>query len=232
MLFRGFGFDLVYIIGALLICLTWHEASHALVADRLGDDTPRRMGRLSLNPLAHLDPLGSLMILFVGFGWGKPVQVDAQKLRYGPKIGMALVAIAGPISNFLLAFIIAIPLRLHLLSFTSQKVFSLGGQSVYLSTGCGLQTIISLSLALAIFNLIPISPLDGSRIWQILLPEKWYWPYARYEILGVFVVMGLVLADLYLGTGILDRILTPPLNFFWNRMVGFGAPFDCISGGG
>lgn len=230
MLFQNLGFSLVYILTALLVGLSFHEASHALVATLLGDDTPRRMGRLSLNPLAHLDPLGSLMILFVGIGWGKPVQIDAEKLRPGPKIGMALVAIAGPITNFLLAFALALPLRLHLVPFVPEEIFTLGETSVYLSWGCMFQTLVSLSLGLALFNLVPLSPLDGSRLWQIVLPTRWYFRFARYEIFSAFLVIGLVLADLYLHTGILDRILYPPLQVIWQWLVGFGRPFDCLTG--
>jgi Zn-dependent protease len=227
MLFQNLGFGLVYVLIALLVALSFHEASHAFVANLLGDDTPKRMGRLSLNPLAHLDPLGSLMILFVGIGWGKPVQIDADKLRPGPKIGMALVAIAGPITNILLALVLAFPLRFHLLTFTPQRIFSLSGQGIYFSPGFLFQTMVSLSLALALFNLIPISPLDGSRLWQIVLPTRWYYVFMRYEIIGVFVVIGLVLADLYLHVGILNRVICPPIDFLWQPFVGFGHPVGC-----
>lgn len=227
MLFLGLGFEIIYVLIALLVALSFHEASHALVADWLGDDTPKRMGRLSLNPFAHLDPLGSLMILLVGIGWGKPVPIDAAKLRPGPKIGMALVAIAGPITNILLAIVLALPLRFHLASFTPQKILVIAGQSVFFSPGLLFQIMVSLSLALALFNLIPISPLDGSRLWQIALPSRWYYVYARYEILGMFVVIGLVLADLYLHVGILELVICPPINFLWQPFVGFGHPVGC-----
>ncbi len=231
MIFQNLGFSLVYILTALVVGLSFHEASHALVANLLGDDTPKKMGRLSLNPLAHLDPVGSLMILFVGVGWGKPVQIKPENLRPGPKLGMALVAIAGPITNFLLAFVLALPLRFHLLTFTPQKVFALAGQNLYISPGCLFQTLVSLSLGLALFNLIPLSPLDGSRIWQIILPTRWYWVFARYELIGAFVVLALVLADIWLRLGIINRILFPPLQFLWGPLVGFGQPFDCLTRG-
>src|SRR5712692_2921743 len=110
MLFQNLGSALYYIIPSLIIALTFHEFSHAWTATRLGDPTPKEMGRLSLNPLAHLDPLGSLMILFIGIGWGKPVMIKAENLKPNPKVGMALVAIAGPISNLLMAFLLALPL--------------------------------------------------------------------------------------------------------------------------
>lgn len=228
MLFRGLGFDLVYILGALLISLTVHEASHGLVASWLGDDTPKKMGRVSLNPLAHLDPLGTLMILFVGIGWGKPVQIDATKLRPSPKVGMALVAIAGPISNLILATLGALVLRTHLLTFTPQRVFSIGGQNIYLSPGFFLEIFVILNLGLMLFNLIPLAPLDGSRLWQILLPDRIYWVYARFELFAALLVVGLVLADLYLNFGILSRLLTPSLCGLWRFLVGFGTPDMCL----
>jgi Zn-dependent protease len=228
MLFRGLGFDIVYILTALVLSLTVHEASHAWTSLRLGDDTPKKMGRVSLNPLHHLDPLGSLMILFVGVGWGKPVQIDATKLKPNPKVGMALVAIAGPISNLVLALLGALLLRTHWLTFTPQKFFSLGGQNFYLSPGFLLETFVLLNLGLMLFNLIPLAPLDGSRLWQILLPDRIYWQYARYEMFAAFLVVGLVLADLYLNLGILSRLLTSPLCGLWRILVGFGTPEMCL----
>jgi Zn-dependent protease len=228
MLFRGLGIAIVYVLTAIVVSLTVHEASHALVASWLGDDTPKKAGRVSLNPLAHLDPLGSLMMLFVGVGWGKPVQVDATKLRPNPKVGMALVAIAGPLSNLVLAMLGALVLRTHLLTFNPQKVFTIAGQNVYLSPGLFLETFVILNLGLMLFNLIPLAPLDGSRLWQIFLPDKIYWQYARYEIFAAFLVIGLVLADLYLNIGILSRLLTPSLCGLWRLLVGFGTPEMCL----
>ena len=115
---------LAYVLVSLFLALSVHEASHALVAYWLGDSTPKQMGRLSLNPLAHLEPLGALMIIFVGLGWGKPVQIKAENLKPGPRIGMALVAGAGPISNILLAMVLAIPLRFHWFSMLPTPVWS------------------------------------------------------------------------------------------------------------
>lgn len=227
MLFSGLGFQIVYLIIALIVGLTFHEASHALVATLLGDPSPKNAGRLSLNPLAHLDPLGTLMILFVGFGFAKPVQIDAEKLSPGPKIGMALVAIAGPISNLLIAVVLAIPLRLHLISYTPIP-FQFGQFTFGVTPACICDTIVSLSLALAIINLIPISPLDGSRLWQILLPDKIYMRYVRYEILGLLLIFGIILADTVLNTGILARIIFPPLQAIWTSLVGFSHPYSCI----
>lgn len=229
MIFQGLGVSLVYILTALLVALTFHEASHAWMATQLGDDTPKKMGRLSLNPLAHLDPLGTLMILFVGVGWGRPVQIDAQRLKLGPKLGMMLVALAGPLSNLILALLGALVLRSRLLTFTPQKVFALGEANLFLAPACFIETFVTLNLGLMLFNLIPLSPLDGSRIWQIVLPDRLYWQLARIEVYGAFIVLALVLADIWLGIGILSRILTPALLSLWRPLVGFGSPFSCLS---
>lgn len=236
MLFRLQGVPLVdvvvYLLTVLVFSLTFHEASHAWTALKLGDDTPQKMGRVSLNPLRHLDLFGSLMMLFVGIGWGKPVQIDATKLKPNAKIGMALVAVAGPISNLFLATIGAMILRTHWLTFNPQKVFSFAGQNFYFSPGYFLETFVILNLALMFFNLIPLAPLDGSRLWQIFLPDKWYWAYARYEMVAALCVMGLVLIDLYLNNGqFLSRILTQPICNTWRLLVGFGTPEMCLQMG-
>lgn len=231
MLFAGIGFDLIYLLIALLVALTVHEASHALVAYWLGDPTPKNMGRLSLNPFAHLDPMGALMILVLGLGWGKPVRIDAGKLKPGPKIGMALVAIAGPLSNLALAAIVGLPLRLHWVSLLPQKILQLdfmpsGYQSLYFSFGNLILYTVWLSLALAVFNLIPINPLDGSRLWEIVLPTRWYYQVARFELIGLAVVIALVLSDRFLSTNILARVLIPPVGFLWRFLIGMTPPFQ------
>ncbi len=226
MLFAGLGFELVYLIIALLIALTFHEASHALVAYWLGDPTPKKMGRLSLNPFAHLDPYGALMILLIGLGWGKPVRIDAEKLKPGPKIGMALVAAAGPITNFLLAALFVIPLRLKWFPLYGNirvplDFLPFGVPALYVGMGPLLQSIVTLSLVLAVFNLIPLNPLDGSRIWEIILPTKWYYQVARFEMIGLVVVLGLIISDRFLGTNILTSILGPPVDFLFRKLMGF-----------
>ncbi len=225
MLFSGLGFELVYVIIALLVALTIHEASHALVATWLGDPTPKKMGRLSLNPFAHLDPLGALMILLIGLGWGKPVRIDAEKLKPGPKLGMALVAAAGPLSNLLLAAVFVIPLRLKWFPLYGNIRIPLGFlpfgyPAIYVGMGPLLQAIVTLSLALAIFNLIPLNPLDGSRLWEIILPTKWYYQIARFELIGLVVVLGLILSDRFLGTNILNSLLGPPVDFLFRKLMG------------
>ncbi|MBI4673675.1 MAG: site-2 protease family protein [Chloroflexi bacterium] len=233
MLFRLQGvpieYVIIYLLTVLVVSLTVHEASHAWTALKLGDDTPQKMGRVSLNPLHHLDPIGSLMMLFVGVGWGKPVQIDATKLKPNPKIGMALVAIAGPLSNLLLATMGALLLRTHWLTFNPQKVFTLAGQNLYFSPGYFVETFVILNLALMFFNLIPLAPLDGSRLWQIFLPDRIYWQYAKYEMFAAFLVIGLILADIYLNnSGFISRLLTTPICSSWRALVGFGTPDMCL----
>ncbi len=227
MLFSGLGFDLVYLIIALLVALTFHEASHALVATWLGDPTPKKAGRLSLNPFAHLDPYGALMILLIGLGWGKPVQIDAEKLKPGPKVGMALVAAAGPITNFLLAALFVIPLRFKWFPLYANiriplDTLPVGFPPLYVGVGPLLQSIVTLSLVLALFNLIPLNPLDGSRLWQIILPTKLYYQVARFEMIGLVVILGLVISDRFLGTNILSSLIGPPVDFLFRKLMGFG----------
>jgi Zn-dependent protease len=231
MLFAGMGFDLVYLLIALLVSLTVHEASHALVAFWLGDPTPKNMGRLSLNPFAHLDPYGALMILIVGLGWGKPVRIDAEKLKPGPKIGMALVAAAGPVSNLLLATILGLPLRLHWVSLIGDIRIPLdfmptGFQAIYVGLGPLLLWIVWLCIALAVFNLIPLNPLDGSRLWEIILPDRLYFQIARLELAGLGIVLAIIVSDRFLGTNILARVLIPPVGFLWRLLIGMTPPFQ------
>jgi Zn-dependent protease len=228
LLAAGLSMEVVYVIFALLIALTIHEASHALAAYLLGDPTPKEMGRLSLNPFAHLDPFGALMILLVGLGWGKPVMIKAEKLKPGPQIGMALVAIAGPLSNLALAIIASIPLRLHWVSLLPVRFIEtefLPTQLQFFSIGRIILYTVFISLGLAVFNLIPINPLDGSRLWQIILPVRLYERIARVEIIGLFLVIGLVLSDRFFSTNILMSILGPPIRSLWYLLVGMAPPF-------
>jgi Zn-dependent protease len=147
--------EFLLVAAALIVSLTIHEFSHAFVAEKLGDPTPRIQGRISLNPLAHLDPLGTLAILFVGFGWGKPVEFDPYNLRH-PKRDAGLIAAAGPISNLLVATLTAV--ALHIASFPD---FVAGALALVVATNVGL----------AIFNLIPVHPLDGGKILIALAPR-------------------------------------------------------------
>jgi Zn-dependent protease len=158
---------------AILTGLAFHEFSHAWTANELGDDTAARQGRLTLNPLAHLDPIGSALLLLFGFGWAKPTPVNPWRLKNGPQRGGAIVAFAGPASNFFFAALAAIPIRTGLVesrfgtNIEAVIRFGSGEEYVFLF----LFFVISLNIILGIFNLIPIPPLDGFKVALGLLPR-------------------------------------------------------------
>jgi Zn-dependent protease len=196
---------------SLVVAITVHEFSHALVSSGLGDNTARRLGRLSLNPVKHLDPAGTVLLLVAGFGWGKPVPVTQQRLRNG-RLGMAMVAGAGPLSNVVVAFLLAVPIKLGVLEWNWPSLHRIQ----YVMTGGmreGLSDIASLviffNLLLAVFNLIPLFPLDGSKVVAGLLPQHMAARYSRLERLGPLLLVGLVLVDYLSGLGILWSILGP-----------------------
>ncbi len=156
---------------AFVTGIAFHEFSHAWAANELGDDTAARAGRLTLNPIAHLDPLGTVLLLLVGFGWGKPTPVNPYRLRRGPKVGNALVAAAGPASNFFFAVIAAMPLRfgwVHAISSFDLIQYASGQEIV----GLFLEFIVLINVLLGTFNLIPIHPLDGFKVAVGVLPGE------------------------------------------------------------
>lgn len=160
---------LVLSIPGVLIAITFHEFAHAWMADKLGDDTPRRQGRLNLNPLSHMDPVGIAMLLFAGFGWGKPVEINQNNFNRTVSLrkGNALVSLAGPVMNFILAIIFSI----------IYAVFLVVGKTFLLTTAGGIVSsiilsIISMNVGLGVFNLIPLPPLDGSKILTAILPTN------------------------------------------------------------
>ena len=172
---------------AVLLCLTVHETCHGLAALPLGDPTAKRMHRLSFNPLHHIDWLGLAAMFVCGFGWAKPVPVDMRYFK-NPKAGMALSALAGPVSNFLLALLamLAASLMVRLAPVTGLTLWVL-----YF-----LIDLAILSIGLGLFNLIPIPPLDGSKVLFSLLPEKAYYTLMRYERYGMLVLLAIVWLDI------------------------------------
>lgn len=167
-----------------LICISFHEMCHGAAAYLLGDDTARKQGRLSMNPLRHIDPVGLLMLIIFKFGWAKPVSVDMRRFRH-PKRGMALTALAGPVSNLVLA---AVVLFLYGLLYKSLNGGEWGDRILTL-----LELTAWLSIGLGIFNLIPIPPLDGSKVLFALLPDSVYLKLMRYERYGMIIILALVL---------------------------------------
>jgi len=201
------------VILALLVVLTFHEFNHGLIASWLGDDTAKNMGRLSLNPLAHLDRMGTIMLLLVGIGWGKPVPVNPYRLRSDPRSGMAIVAAAGPLSNLIMAGLFSILFRLELLQLHSLSTFSFSNILTVL-----ILYVILYNLILAIFNLMPIAPLDGFKIAVGILPREWAIPMAKTERYGPMILL-IVIALSYF-TNFLWYIIGSGVNFFSNIFLG------------
>lgn len=185
--------------------LPFHEYAHALVATKLGDQTARLSGRLSLNPTRHIDPLGALMIVLVGFGYAKPVPVNPRNFK-NPKVGMALTALAGPCANLLMAIIFLLLKNIILLFPTSNPiVLALAYFFIFAA---------SINIGLAVFNLLPIPPLDGSRILQLIIPSKYYFKFMQYERYVVILVFILLLTGvLSRPLGYLQTLLYNGLNF-------------------
>lgn len=205
-----------YLLRALvmLIAIPAHELAHAWVSWKLGDDTAKRYGRLTMNPMAHFEPMGALCMVLFGVGWAKPVPTNVRRFK-NPRLGMALTASAGPAMNLLLAYLSMIDYKL---------VF-------YLTSGNGLWELVTqfllmmirLNVALAVFNLLPIPPFDGSRMLLVLLPPKYYFgimKYERYIMMGMVAILWLGLLNgvlatlnfhavtlLHLGTGFVEKLL-------------------------
>ncbi|MBW2336753.1 MAG: site-2 protease family protein [Deltaproteobacteria bacterium] len=207
---------LLLIAPPILIALTFHECAHAYAAYRYGDDTAKQLGRLSLNPLRHLDPLGTIMIFLVHFGWAKPVPVNPYRLK-NPRKDMLWISAAGPLANMVLALVSGLLLRF---------LFTIGGTPDYhTGTVMGLfmfMVVMSLqiNLALAIFNILPIAPLDGSKILAGLLPVgfgKFIRVLARY---GPFILIGLIIIGRVNDVSILGGLIWPFVDFFSNLFAG------------
>ncbi len=188
---REYFISLLLSLPVILFSLSVHEASHALTANKLGDPTARNLGRITLNPMRHIDPFGFICMIFAGFGWAKPVPVNARNFK-NPRRGMALTSAAGPISNLVLAFLSTV---LLLLSYkTLWAHFGGGSYAVYVKLLMMLFLIgAQLNIALAVFNLMPFPPLDGSRLFYVFLPPKLYFGVMKYERYIVIALMLLLL---------------------------------------
>ena len=210
------------IILALLIAITVHEFAHALAAHLLGDETARRLGRVSLNPFRHLDPLGTFFLLIVGIGWGKPVPVNPYMLNVGARRGMAMVAFAGPLANFITAGLVAFPIKLGVYDWDLRLNFlSLRLTDTSELVPVILAAVVFFNLLLGIFNLIPIAPLDGSKVLLGLLPSQHAYSLAKFEPYGPMVLIFVFFVDSFAkGPGILGSFLRPVMDFFLNLFVG------------
>lgn len=190
---------------ALIVAITIHEFSHAYAADRLGDPTPRVQGRLTLNPLAHLDPLGTLMLLIARFGWGKPVVFDPFNLRH-PRRDAAIISIAGPASNILLATALSLILRVGLTTDFAMLFYVF------------LQPVIVLNVFLAIFNLVPVHPLDGFKIVEGILPPEYARQWHELESYGMIFLL-LMVFPLFGGTAPISRLIMPVISFILSLLL-------------
>ncbi|MFH1086406.1 MAG: site-2 protease family protein [Chloroflexota bacterium] len=213
---------LLFTIGALVIAVTLHECAHAWSADRLGDPTARLMGRVSLNPLVHLDPMGTVMMVITaltgyGIGWGKPTPVSPHRLRYGSRQGLALVSLAGPASNLVLAVVVGLLLRL-----IGRVQGGWYGYVLYF-----LQTLVFINVVLSMFNLLPLPPLDGHAVLVGLFSlarGEWSWRVIQFleslERFGPMLLFGLILFSQFLGLNLIGRVIGPPTRVLVGLILG------------
>jgi Zn-dependent protease len=219
---RGDALSMVATLIGLVIAITVHECAHAWMADQLGDPTARYMGRVSLNPLVHLDPMGSVMILVTsllgtGIGWGKPTPVNPTRLRYGSRVGNAIVSLAGPVSNLIVGLALGLLLRVALL----------GNVPYWLNLV--LFALVSTNVVIAMFNLIPIPPLDGFAVLLgliSLIPGRWAWNLYQWlsglQRYGAFLLLGLIILSQFVGINVIGWWVLPPTRLFLRLVVGTG----------
>ena len=184
---------------SVLIALVFHELAHGFVSYKLGDPTPKMQGRLTLNPMAHIDPIGALCLFLCGFGWAKPVSINYEYYKH-KKLGTALVSLAGPCMNFIIAFIAAVGIKLSVTYGVLPLLNFLG-------------VLFSINVGLGVFNLIPFPPLDGSKIVASILPSSMYDTWMYLERYGFLILMVLLML------GIFDPILTTSMGFVQNMIL-------------
>jgi len=194
--------DLLMLAPALLIALTFHEYAHGAVANMLGDPTAKEAGRLSLNPLRHLDPVGTMMLAIFHFGWGKPVPIDSRYFKR-PRLDTALVSLAGPATNFTLAALFGLLIKFQVVPIPAQ------GDNIGLLLRLVLMTV-QINIVLGVFNLLPLPPLDGSRLVSAMLPESMLKHYRAIEGYGIAIIF----VSIYFFPGRLIGLFEPFINFF------------------
>ena len=201
----------------LVIAFTIHEFAHAITATYFGDDTPRINGRLTLNPLSHLDPMGSLLLLVAGFGWAKPVPVNPYALQRRSSSAMMWVSLAGPLSNLLMAIVAAVPFRLGWVNLFS----SFGsGPRIFPTVSQFLTEFIFINLLLMLFNLIPLAPLDGEKVADFFFPPSWSRVLDQIRPYGPLILIAILFVGPMLGFDIMNRVLMPPLRSLFMLLVG------------
>lgn len=189
----------------LLIAFTFHEFAHAWMATQFGDDTPRLYGRLTLNPLSHLDFLGSMMLLFTGFGWAKPVPINPRRIEQHSRSALMLVALSGPASNFILAFLAAIPLRFGWVVPTAARV------DIFPTPYQFLMYFLFTNLGLMLFNLIPLPPLDGEEVLEFFLPPSMQRSWEKIKPYGPYILLALLFLGPMIGISLIDSVLRPAI---------------------
>lgn len=231
-----FNFDIIrtVLVSAIpaLIAITIHELSHGFIAYKLGDNTAKEMGRLTLNPIKHIDIIGLAMIVLIGFGWAKPVPVDMSKFKH-PKWGMALTALAGPVSNVLLAFIVAFIFMLIPAPYGGFNAFDTAftqnaGELPIITLI--IHRLILINVFLAVFNILPIPPLDGSKVVFSLLPEKHYFTLMRYERYGMILLLILIFSGTFLSVDIFNIIIQRPAIALLVEIANFAHNFALFFG--
>jgi Zn-dependent protease len=212
---------------ALVVGISFHEFSHAFVADLLGDGLPRARGRVTLNPLAHLDQTGTILMILVGFGWGKPVPVNPNSTA-NPKASLGLTAAAGPLSNFVVAAVAGLPLKLDIFPWVNPfntinfSRLAILGFSSDQYVGLFLSSIVLFSVILGVFNLLPIAPLDGSKVAIGILPRDLAREFARLEPYGPLILLGLIALPFLTGGkfGILFEVMQPFIKLLLHVFAG------------
>jgi len=203
-------------IVTLLLAFTFHEFAHAATATALGDMTAKNSGRLTLNPLAHLDVMGTITLLFAGFGWAKPVPVNPYAVRRKTRAGMMLVSLAGPVMNLILGILAALPLRFGWIPLRFST-------SAFLpSWGEFLLEFLSINLALFLFNLIPLSPLDGEKVITFFLPDHWVDFYDRIRPYSPIILLVILFVLPMFGLDLINIIIRRPLNSLVMFLLGWG----------
>ncbi len=199
----------------LIIAITVHEFAHAFTADRFGDPTPRLDGRLTLNPLSHLDPLGTIMIFLVGFGWGKPVQFDPYNLER-PRRDAAIISLAGPASNFVIAIFIAVIMRI--LTLSGIEMLAPGTNLISQFFSGLLESLVFFNIVLGVFNLIPVHPLDGFKIVEGILPSEQAREWQSLERYG-FIILLILVFPIFSNPAPISRIISPVIRTFYKLLL-------------